>query len=144
MFSNSEVWSEQFANRLYLNNIPVSNYTVEGSSVIVFPEWTNNSTQYVLDDQIGLYLNLKANDDIKNSLAIFFLGGNAYLTSNPKIEDIDSAVKQVTDGIINAIEKIVVKKIVIVGLPDLSITGESKSLSNERILKKYTLSIIKF
>ncbi|MFV9925266.1 MAG: SGNH/GDSL hydrolase family protein [Francisella endosymbiont of Hyalomma scupense] len=143
MFSNSEVWSEQFANRLYLNNIPVSNYTVEGSSVIVFPE-TNNSTQYVLDDQVGLYLNLKANDDIKDNLAIFFLGGNDYLTSNPKIEDIDSAVKQVTDGIINAIEKIVVKKIVIVGLPDLSITGESKSLSNERILKKYTLSIIKF
>ncbi len=54
MFSNSEVWSEQFANRLYLNNIPVSNYTVEGSSVIVFPE-TNNSTQYVLDDQVGLF-----------------------------------------------------------------------------------------
>ena len=103
-----------------------------------------NSTRYVLDDQVGLYLNLEANDDIKDNLAIFFLGGNDYLTSNPKIEDIDSAVKQVTDGIIDAIEKIMAKKTVIVGLPDLSITGESKSLSNERILKKYTLSIIKF
>ncbi|MFV9931732.1 MAG: hypothetical protein AB8V10_07585 [Francisella endosymbiont of Hyalomma asiaticum] len=100
----------------------MSNYTVEGSSVIVFQEWTNNSTQYVLDDQVGLYLNLKANDDIKDNLAIFFLEGNDYLTSNPKKEDIDSAVKQVTDGIINAIEKIVVKKIVIVDLPDLNIT----------------------
>ncbi|MFV9973647.1 MAG: hypothetical protein AB8V47_02670 [Francisella endosymbiont of Hyalomma asiaticum] len=50
----------------------MSNYTVEGSSVIVFQEWTNNSTQYVLDDQVGLYLNLKANDDIKDNLAIFF------------------------------------------------------------------------
>ncbi|MBK2267864.1 SGNH/GDSL hydrolase family protein [Francisella philomiragia] len=136
MFSNGEVWSEQFANRLYLNNIPVSNYAVGGSSVIVFPEWADNSTPYVLDDQVGLYLNLEANDDIKDNLAIFFVGGNDYLTTNPEMTDIDGAVKQVTDGIINAIEKVSAKQTIVVGLPDLSITGESKSLSNEKVLKK--------
>jgi phospholipase/lecithinase/hemolysin len=136
MFSNGEVWSEQFANRIYLNNIRVSNYAVGGSSVVEFPEWANNNTPYVLDDQIGLYLNLEPDDDVKNNLAIFFVGGNDYLTSNPKMENINSAVKQVTDGIIDAIEKVAAGKIVIVGLPDLSITGESKSLSNEKVLKK--------
>ncbi|WP_268876587.1 SGNH/GDSL hydrolase family protein [Francisella tularensis] len=69
-------------------------------------------------------------------MAIFFVGGNDYLTTNPEMTDIDGAVKQVTDGIINAIEKVSAKQTVIVGLPDLSITGESKSLSNEKILKK--------
>ncbi|AHB98103.1 SGNH/GDSL hydrolase family protein [Francisella orientalis] len=136
MFSNGEVWSEQFANRLYLNNIPVSNYAVGGSSVIVFPEWADNSTPYVLDDQVGLYLNLEANDDIKDNLAIFFVGGNDYLTTNPEMTDIDGVVKQVTDGIINAIEKVAAKQTMVVGLPDLSIIGESKSLSNEKVLKK--------
>ncbi|QIW10688.1 SGNH/GDSL hydrolase family protein [Francisella sp. LA112445] len=136
MFSNGEVWSEQFANRLYLNNISVNNYAVGGSSVIVFPEWADNDTPYVLDDQIGLYLNLDSDDNIKEKLAIFFVGGNDYLTSNPKMGDIDSAVKQVTDGIISAIEKVGVKKVVIIGLPDLSITGESKSLKNQDVLKK--------
>ncbi|MED7819726.1 MULTISPECIES: SGNH/GDSL hydrolase family protein [unclassified Francisella] len=136
MFSNGEVWSAQFANRLYLNNISVNNYAVGGSSVIVFPEWANNTTPYVLDDQVSLYLNLASNDDIRDKLAIFFVGGNDYLTSNPKMDNIDNAVKQVTDGIISAIEKVAVKKTVIVGLPDLSITGESKSLKNEKVLKE--------
>lgn len=136
MFSNGEVWSEQFANRLVLNNITVSNYAVGGSSVIVFPEWADNSTPYVLDSQVGLYLNLEAKDDLESNLAIFFVGGNDYLTTNPQTIEVKKAVKQVTDGIFNAIEQVNIKKTVIVGLPDLSITGESKSLQNQRVLKE--------
>lgn len=136
MFSNGEVWSEQFANRLFLNNILVSNYAVGGSTVVRFSDWTENGSAYILEDEIALYLNIEAKIDAKDNLAIFFVGGNDYLTSYPEMSDIKSAVKAVTDGIFSAIEKVNAKKTVIVGLPDLSITGESKSLKNEKILKK--------
>ena len=142
MFSNGDPWSVQLANRLKLNGIPVSNYSVGGATVIFEPKWVSLGLPYSLGGELMAY---KADSDAKNTknnLAIFFLGSNDYLTAKSDLTDyqVTNIVNKVTTKIKNSIQDVGATKTILIGLPDLSVTPESRNLGNGKVLSKISLA----
>ncbi|WP_052399191.1 SGNH/GDSL hydrolase family protein [Candidatus Francisella endociliophora] len=141
MFSNGDIWSLRLKNMLLENNIKTSNYAVGGATVVYKPEWADVKLPYNLKAELTSY-NIDKLTFNKNEkrLGIFLIGANDILTSNSNLTTIemDEAIKQVTDKIISSILEIDTQKNIIIGLPDLSVTLESKRLDNQRVVKYMT------
>jgi phospholipase/lecithinase/hemolysin len=138
MFSNGDIWAVRLKNMLIEQNIKMSNYAVGGATAVLEPSWTDMGLPYNLDSEILFYNTNKIKfDSNEKRLAIFFMGANDYLTAKKDmtIEDMNKDVTAVTEKIFSSVKKVGAAKSIIIGLPDLSLTLESKRLGNESILK---------
>jgi phospholipase/lecithinase/hemolysin len=138
MFSNGASWATQLSNRLKLNHVPVSNYAVGGATTIFEPEWASIGLPYSLSSELIMYNIDTDASSTHNKLAIFFIGANDYLTasSNMSIEQIIYAVNKVTNKIKSGVEFVNASKTILIGLPNLGLTPQSKDLKNQNILKE--------
>ncbi|WP_440682981.1 SGNH/GDSL hydrolase family protein [Cysteiniphilum halobium] len=137
MFSNGNVWAVQFENMLKRYGIIVNNYSVGGATVVLAPSWTPLGLPYNLEAEVKMYqLDKQSRSQGENKLAIFFIGANDYLKADKSMrkEEMDHAVNQVVGKIIAAIGDVDADNTLIVGLPNLSLTIESKDLGNQAVL----------
>jgi phospholipase/lecithinase/hemolysin len=137
-FTNGNPWSVLLSNRLKLNNLPVSNYAVGGATAIFEPQWTSSGLPYNLTSELSAYKVDKLARKDSMHAAIFFIGANDYLTmsSSTSEEIISKAAQDVTNKIIDSAESVHAAKTIIIGLPDLSQTIESKEKNNQKVLSK--------
>ncbi|MEY8713960.1 SGNH/GDSL hydrolase family protein [Francisella philomiragia] len=137
MFSNGSVWTTMLSGILE-NKIPISNYAVGGATAVFEPSWTDLGLPYTIDTELQAYsLDNGAHDTNKN-LAIFFIGANDYLTisANQDPNLLKNIASEVTDKIIAAIKTVKAQKTLVIGLPNLGLTPESKNIGNQNLLKE--------
>ena len=137
-FSNGDPWAVQLQNMLKRNGVSFSNYSVGGATVIFEPHWATIGLPYSLSAETTMYSIDKKSWSPEKKMAIFFIGANDYLTANKNMsqKDIDHAVHQVTAKIISEVKKVNADKTVIIGLPNLGLTPESRELENQNVLSK--------
>ncbi|MDA0910916.1 MAG: SGNH/GDSL hydrolase family protein [Proteobacteria bacterium] len=137
MFSNGNVWEVQLKNMIKPYGIEVSNYSVGGATVVLSPSWASQGLPYNLAAEVKMYqLDKQSWPQGENKLAIFFIGANDYLTADKLMskEAMDHAVSQVVGKIISSIGEVGADNALIIGLPNLALTIESKELGNEAVL----------
>ncbi|WP_395166776.1 SGNH/GDSL hydrolase family protein [Francisella salimarina] len=137
MFSNGSVWTTMLSGTLE-NKIPISNYAVGGATAVFEPSWTDLGLPYTIGTELQAYsLDDGAHDTAKN-LAIFFIGANDYLTisANQDPNSLKNIATEVTDKIIAAIKTVNAQKTLVIGLPNLGLTPESKNIGNQNLLKE--------
>ncbi|GMN89067.1 SGNH/GDSL hydrolase family protein [Francisella sciaenopsi] len=137
MFSNGSVWTTMLSGTLE-NKIPISNYAVGGATAVFEPSWTDLGLPYTIGTELQAYsLDDGAHDTTKN-LAIFFIGANDYLTisANQDPNSLKNIATEVTDKIIAAIKTVNAQKTLVIGLPNLGLTPESKNIGNQNLLKE--------
>lgn len=137
MFSNGSVWTTMLSGTLE-NKIPISNYAVGGATAVFEPSWTDLGLPYTIGTELQAYsLDDGAHDTNKN-LAIFFIGANDYLTisANQDPSLLKNIATEVTDKIIAAIKTVNAQKTLVIGLPNLGLTPESKNIGNQNLLKE--------
>lgn len=137
MFSNGSVWTTMLSGSLE-NKIPISNYAVGGATAVFEPSWTDLGLPYTIGTELQAYsLDDGAHDTAKN-LAIFFIGANDYLTiaANQDPNSLKNIATEVTDKIIAAIKTVNAQKTLVIGLPNLGLTPESKNIGNQNLLKE--------
>ncbi|MEY8766093.1 MULTISPECIES: SGNH/GDSL hydrolase family protein [Francisella] len=137
MFSNGSVWTTMLSGTLE-NKIPISNYAVGGATAVFEPSWTDLGLPYTIGTELQAYsLDDGAHDTNKN-LAIFFIGANDYLTisANQDPSLLKNIASEVTDKIIAAIKTVNAQKTLVIGLPNLGLTPESKNIGNQNLLKE--------
>lgn len=125
-FTNGFVWGEYLSSPAFLNKTLV-NYA-EGGSTSASYSPLNLKADFLsnLDAQAHSYA------PSTKDLAIFFLGSNDYIVLHE--DNIIKVIKQQ----INDIEKILnkgVDKILVMGIPDLSLTPQSRATGDSRQLK---------
>ncbi|WP_432773133.1 SGNH/GDSL hydrolase family protein [Francisella salimarina] len=137
MFSNGSVWTTMLSGTLE-NKIPISNYAVGGATAVFEPSWTDLGLPYTIGTELQAYsLDNGAHDTNKN-LAIFFIGANDYLTisANQDPSLLKNIASEITDKIIAAIKTVNAQKTLVIGLPNLGLTPESKNIGNQNLLKE--------
>ncbi|MDE4972095.1 lipase, partial [Francisella tularensis subsp. holarctica] len=79
--------------------------------------------------------------DTNKNLAIFFIGANDYVTISADQDptSLHIIASEVTDKIISAVNKVNAQMTLIIGLPKLGLTPESKQIGNQNLLKEVSL-----
>ncbi|AJI46207.1 protein FslF [Francisella tularensis] len=140
MFSNGSIWITML-NGFLENKIPISNYAVGGATAVFEPSWTDLGLPYTLGTELRAYAIDKGAHDTNKNLAIFFIGANDYLTISADQDptSLDIIASEVTDKIIAAVNKVNARMTLIIGLPNLGLTPESKQIGNQNLLKEVSL-----
>ncbi|MCF6801521.1 SGNH/GDSL hydrolase family protein [Thiotrichales bacterium 19S3-11] len=146
MFSNGSTWAVQFSRDLNQAGIETSNYAIGGATAVFD---LGGDIPYSLDGELETYQlnsNVKWWTDQDKQLVFIFIGANDYLTVKANLSD--SKIDQMTTGVVDNIQSNIkwlinygVKRFVIIGLPDLSQTPESK-VDLENTHSTYELSIM--
>lgn len=123
------------------NKIPISNYAVGGATAVFEPSWTDLGLPYTLGTELRAYAIDKGAHDTNKNLAIFFIGANDYLTISADQDptSLHIIASEVTDKIIAAVNKVNAQMTLIIGLPNLGLTPESKQIGNQNLLKEVSL-----
>lgn len=139
-FSNGFVWSDIVEEYFQSSkSITSANYAVGGETSVLHNP-IKGYLPYSLTASLDSYLlrNLRQNKD--HTLFIIFIGGNDYLTG---VSNIDAETSKVIANVKSAIDRLIYyggKNFLVINLPDLSVTPESKVRNNGDTLKIVTIA----
>lgn len=137
-FSNGLVWSEKVAARFVEKDVTSQNFAVGGETVNLHDPF-EGYLPYAFTDSLDAYYMKNLLKDKSHTLYIIWLGGNDYLIG--KVEDPAKAVSAVIATLDANIENLIskgAKNFLIMNLPDLGMTPDSKAAGNQLLLSEIT------